>query len=73
MNTYALLLCGGSGTRMRVHENKTLLKVGGVPAVVRCFRAFRGVVKGIVLVTRAGEMETFSDALAAYGCAWWQQ
>ncbi len=69
MNAYALLLCGGSGTRMGANENKTLLKIGGVPAVVRCFRAFRGVVKGIVLVTRAGEMETFSDALAAYGCA----
>lgn len=68
MNTYALLLCGGSGTRMRVHENKTLLKVGGVPAVVRCFRAFRGVVKGIVLVTRAGEKDTFFDTLAGYGC-----
>ena len=68
MNTYALLLCGGSGSRMGTNENKTLLKIGGVPAIVRCFRAFRGMVKGIILVTRAGEKESFSDTLAAYGC-----
>ena len=68
MNTYALLLCGGSGTRMGANENKTLLKIGGVPAIVRCFRAFRGAVKGIVLVARAGEESVFSNVLAAYGC-----
>ena len=69
MNTYALLLCGGSGTRMGANENKTLLKTGGVPAIVRCFRAFRDAVKGIVLVARAGEEPVFSDVLAAYGCS----
>ena len=69
MNAYALLLCGGSGTRMGANENKTLLKIGGVPAIVRCFRAFRGAVKGIVLVARAGEEPVFSDVLVAYGCA----
>jgi 2-C-methyl-D-erythritol 4-phosphate cytidylyltransferase len=68
MNAYALILCGGSGTRMGADENKTLLKVGGVPAVVRCFQAFQHAVKGIVLVTRAGEKESFLDALASYGC-----
>ncbi len=69
MNTYALLLCGGSGTRMGANENKTLLKIGGVPAIVRCFRAFRDAVKGIVLVARAGEEPIFSNVLAAYGCS----
>ena len=29
MSVYALLLCGGSGTRMGAKENKTLLKIGG--------------------------------------------
>ena len=69
MNAYALILCGGSGTRMGMDENKTLLKVGGVPAVVRCFRAFQKAVKGIVLVTRAGDQDTFLNVLSAYGCA----
>ena len=68
MNTYALILCGGSGARMGISENKTLLKVGGVPAVVRCFRAFQHAVKGIVLVARAGDKETILDVLASYGC-----
>ena len=69
MNAYALLLCGGSGTRMGVRENKTLLRIGGVPAIVRSFRAFQPLVKGVVLVTRAEETTVFSEVLAAYGCA----
>ena len=69
MNTYAILLCGGSGTRMGVRENKTLLKIGGAPAIVRSFRAFQPLVKGVVLVTRAEETEVFYEVLAAYGCA----
>lgn len=69
MNAYALLLCGGSGTRMGVNENKTLLNIGGVPAIVRSFRAFQKAVKGVVLVTRAGEETLFSGVLSAYGCS----
>ncbi|MBR5110784.1 MAG: 2-C-methyl-D-erythritol 4-phosphate cytidylyltransferase [Clostridia bacterium] len=69
MNVYALLLCGGSGTRMGVKENKTLLKIGGVPAIIRSFRAFEPLVKGIVLVTRAEEEAVFHEALSACGCA----
>ena len=68
MNAYALLLCGGNGTRMGARENKTLLKIGGVPAIVRSFRAFEPLVKGIVLVTRAEEQAVFSDVLRVYGC-----
>ena len=68
MNAYALILCGGSGTRMGGDGNKTLLKVGGVPAVVRCFRAFQKAVKGIVLVTRAGDKEDFMEAMSSHGC-----
>ncbi len=69
MNAYALLLCGGSGTRMGARENKTLLRIGGVPAIVRCFRAFQPWVSGIVLVARAGEEAVFSEVLSAYGCS----
>ena len=69
MNVYAVILCGGSGTRMGAAENKTLLKTGGVPGIVRCFRAFRGLTDGIALVTRAGEEAVFADALAQYGLA----
>lgn len=67
MKAYAVILCGGSGSRMGAKENKTLLKVGGVPAAVRCARAFAPAVKGTVLVARAGDEKRFLDAMAAYG------
>ena len=67
MNVYAVILCGGSGTRMGASGNKTLLKTGGVPAIVRDFRAFAAVTDGIVLVARAGEEDVFAQTLADYG------
>ncbi|MDD6682115.1 MAG: 2-C-methyl-D-erythritol 2,4-cyclodiphosphate synthase [Clostridiales bacterium] len=69
MISAALILCGGSGTRMGAKGNKTLLQVDDVPAVVKCFQAFSGLVNEIVLVTRAGEEDLFSAALAQYGLA----
>ena len=69
MNVYAVILCGGSGTRMGKEGNKTLLALGGEPAVVRSARAFQGEVKGTVLVVRSGEEQLFRDTLAAYGFA----
>ena len=67
MNVYAVILCGGSGTRMGAAGNKTLLKTGGVPAIVRGFRTFSRVVDGAVLVTRAGEEALFAETLSSYG------
>lgn len=67
MSIYALILCGGSGTRMKSAENKTLLPVDGVPAVIRCLRAFRGHTDGAVLAVKAGEEERFRQVLSAYG------
>lgn len=69
MNIYAILLCGGSGTRMGVKENKTLLPVGRQPAIVRCFRAFQEMTDGAVLVTRAGEETLFAEVMQKYGCS----
>ena len=68
MIAYAVLLCGGSGTRMGGEVNKTLLTIGGVPAIVRSFRAFTEETAGVVLVTRKGEEARFADALSACGC-----
>ncbi|MBQ9263069.1 MAG: 2-C-methyl-D-erythritol 2,4-cyclodiphosphate synthase [Clostridia bacterium] len=66
---YALLLCGGSGTRMGAKSNKTLIEIGGVPGIVKCFRAYEGLVDGIVLVTRGGEEDLFREVLTAYALA----
>jgi len=35
VKTYAVILCGGSGVRMGGEKNKTLLPLGGEPAVAR--------------------------------------
>lgn len=67
MKTCAILLCGGSGTRMGIKENKTLLPIGGVPGIVRCAKAFDGETDGFLLVVRAGEESAFRAALAACG------
>jgi len=66
MNAYAVILCGGSGSRMGAGMNKTLLSVGGVPTVIRSIRAFRGHVDGIVLVVKAGEEKDFMDLLSRH-------
>lgn len=66
-NPYAIILCGGNGTRMGAKQNKTLLPVGGVPAVVRCVHAFAPLCKGIVLVVRAGEEDAFRRVLENAG------
>ena len=68
MNAWAVILCGGSGTRMGAKENKTLLPIGGVPGVVRCVRAFQKLTCGIVIVVKAGEENVFSHVLTAYSC-----
>lgn len=64
---YAILLCGGSGTRMGAEINKTLLPIGGVPGAVRAFRAFAEETDGVVLVVKRGEESAFQNAAAAYG------
>ena len=67
MKVYAVILCGGSGTRMGAEGNKTLLRVGGEPAIVRSVRVFSKMTDGVVLVTRSGEEALFSQTLAEHG------
>ena len=66
MSVYAVILCGGGGTRMGAAENKTLLPIGGTPALIRSLTAFEGRVQGGVLVVRGGEDARFRAVLAAY-------
>lgn len=67
MSVWGVILCGGSGSRMGAKENKTLLPVGGVPAVIRSIRAFQGLMDGVVLVVKAGEESVFSQMLENWG------
>jgi len=66
MSAYGILLCGGSGERMGVSGNKTLIPIGGVPACVRAARTLLSVLDGLVIVVRAGDEAAFSGAFAAW-------
>ena len=55
MSVYAVILCGGSGTRMGAPINKTLLSVDGEKAVIKGLRAFLQAADGAVLVVCAVE------------------
>ena len=52
MAWYAIVLAGGSGSRMGAACNKVLLSLDGEPILCLSVEAFRGLVEGIVLVTR---------------------
>lgn len=49
---YAIILAGGSGTRMGAQKNKVLLPLAGVPVLLRSILAFAPLVKGIVVACR---------------------
>ena len=67
MSVYAILVCGGSGTRMGAQQNKTLLPVGGIPACVRAGRTLLKAVDGLIAVVRAGEEQLFRETFDRYG------
>ncbi len=52
MSTWCILLSGGSGVRMGIQANKTLIPLLGEPALCRAFKVLRRHVDGIVLVVR---------------------
>ncbi len=65
---YAIIVCGGSGTRMgALPVSKTLLPVGGIPSAVRCALAFRRAGCRLILVTPPGGEKPFEEALGKYG------
>lgn len=71
MSSVALLLAGGSGTRMRgVVQDKILEPILGVPGLVHSVRAFlaSGVVRRFVIVRRDdAQRDAILAALAAHG------
>lgn len=62
---YAIILAGGSGSRMGMDCNKVLLNIGGKPAIVRSVQAFAGLVSGVVLVSREEDIPAMEAAMAA--------
>ena len=62
---YAIVLAGGSGSRMGAGKNKVLLELQGVPVITRAVKAFVGLVEGVVLVSRAEDIPTMQTAMEA--------
>ena len=64
MSTWAILLSGGSGTRMGASINKTLLPLMGERAVCHALRTLRRHCQGVVLVIRPEDESDMRKALA---------
>lgn len=62
---YAIILAGGSGSRMGVERNKVLLDLAGAPVIVRSVQAFAGVVEGMILVSREEDIPDMQAAMDA--------
>lgn len=61
---YAIILAGGSGSRMGAGKNKVLLSLGGEAVILRSARAFEGLVDGLVVVSRQEDMADVQALLA---------
>lgn len=60
---YAIILAGGSGSRMGAGRNKVLLELRGKPVIARSVEAFAGLVDGVILVSREEDMPAMRDAV----------
>ena len=63
MSTWAILLSGGSGTRMGCAGNKTLLPLMGESAICHALRTLRRHCQGVVLVIRPVDEPEIRQAL----------
>ena len=64
---YAIILAGGSGSRMGAGKNKVLLELQHEPVIVRSVRAFAHLVDGVILVGREEDMPDLRDVMSEYG------
>lgn len=67
MKAYALILGGGSSSRMGGEENKVFLPIRGIPAVVRATVPFTGICAGAVIVARLEETERMEAVVRQFG------
>ncbi len=64
---YALILAGGSGSRMGADRNKVLMELCGEAVITRSIRAFEGLVDGIIVVSRREDKAAILDLTASLG------
>lgn len=75
MAWYAVILAGGSGSRMGADCNKVFLPLAGMPVLCRSVAAFRHHVAGVVVVARTEELAACRALLTAWRldtlvCGW---
>ena len=73
MSVWAVIVAGGSGTRMGMPVNKALAPLAGKTVLERSLEAFDGLVDGAVVVYRAQDEDAvhalnLRARLAAAGC-----
>ena len=66
MNSYVIVLGGGSGRRMGAGVNKVLLPLCGVPVLIRSIVPFTALCEGCVVVAAPQEVETVRELIARY-------
>ncbi len=67
MKTYAVLLGGGSGSRMGGDRNKVFMPIRGIPAIVRAAVPFTGICAGMVIVAQPGETGLMESMVRQFG------
>lgn len=67
MKAYAIVLGGGSGTRMGAERNKVFLPLRGIPAIIRALAPFTALCAGSVVVARDTELLLMQDTLKRFG------
>lgn len=63
MKVWGIIVAAGAGTRMGLKNSKTLLEVGGKPAVRRAAEALMAVCDRLIAVVRKDEQPLFEQAL----------
>lgn len=64
----AIIVAGGSGSRMGVGVTKQMIELGGIPVVVRSILAFENTpcIKDIIIVAKADEKDVYRDFIKKY-------
>ncbi|NLO84670.1 MAG: 2-C-methyl-D-erythritol 4-phosphate cytidylyltransferase [Clostridiales bacterium] len=67
MNSYVIVLGGGSGRRMDAGVNKVFLPLRDVPAIIRSIAPFSAICTGAIVVAAADELEQMQTMIGRYG------
>jgi len=69
MKVYALVLGGGSASRMNGDTNKVFMPIRGIPAIVRATAPFTGICAGAVIVAKPDEVGLMETVVRQFGLA----